>query len=401
MHTEIVPTTGAAAAVSRERAKLDELRRQYAPKASDIEFESFAGTATTMGLSPQAQQIWAVSRFNKRTNRYELTVQLGINGLRLIAERSRQYAGTEEPLYCGPDGQWTDVWVAEEPPVACKVRVWRKGAVVATTGVAYYREFRQEQNGLWRTMPLHMLAIAAERHALRKAFQFDIEAAERSLGDAEITVDELPTDDPGTLPGPPTRPQLAAAAVPAAAMSAAGFAQLEGTLDSTLDAMADEVVDAVRATPQGKMAPAPPAQAAPPRGTATPPSAGAEATTTGARGGGARAESPAVQGFFATLRDQCGLDRAAVRDLLGIQDDTWDDTTALREASLARQIPVTPKGLAQLAVVAHQLWTERQEGDCDPMATSWPQADSAADPTPDELSDAVRVLRDDVEPTPA
>lgn len=177
-------------------------KRLYAVGATDTEFEAFAATALGLGLDPRAKQIYAIQRFDKRENRKVLTIQLGIDGLRLIAQRSGQYDHTDEPLWCGPDGQWTDVWLdATHPPAACKVGVWRKGATGPTVGKVLYREFKQENSSFWRDAPANQLAVRAESQALRKAFQAEIGAAEAALTDAEYTVTELPTRGPAT-PGP-------------------------------------------------------------------------------------------------------------------------------------------------------------------------------------------------------
>jgi phage recombination protein Bet len=325
-----------------DRERLDLLKRNHAPHATDREFEYFASTAELLKLAPQAAQIYAVSRKNRQTGAYEMTVQLGVQGLRLIAERTGEYAGTEEPLWCGPDGQWTDVWLNDAPPVACKVRVWRKDARVPTTHTAMYREFRQETNPLWRTMPAHMLAIAAERHALRKAFQFDVEAHERALAEAEFTIDALPGED----------------AAPAAQLPPAEMRQL------TAPARQSPAASSPRLTSGEPEAPAPPPRGAlaggapAARPAATPPEALEPAAPLAPRepdGAPAAAEPPEITGFFATMADQLRLSRADVKHRLGVADIA-DDVEAINQALTERKFTGTRR--QRVAALIEQLATE-------------------------------------------
>lgn len=147
------------------------------------------------GLDPWAREIYLIGRKERVNGREQMkyTAQTGIDGFRHIAERSGEYVGREGPWWCGPDGQWTDVWLSDAPPSAARVTILRD-AHGPTTATAIYREFVpmrkvyegygdgrrpkrnpdgsavEEPQGLWGKMPAHMLAKCAEALAIRQAF---------------------------------------------------------------------------------------------------------------------------------------------------------------------------------------------------------------------------------------
>jgi phage recombination protein Bet len=137
-----------------------------APSCSGDELRLFAYACQRTGLDPFSKQIYAIKRGGK------MTIQAGIDGLRSIAERTGQLDGSET-LWCGDDGQWTDVWLGSKPPAAAKTTIWRKGAGHAFTGVARFADYNAGQ-GLWTKMGATMIAKCSEALALRKAFPADL-----------------------------------------------------------------------------------------------------------------------------------------------------------------------------------------------------------------------------------
>ena len=183
----------AAGTMFNER-QINLIREQIADGATDDELMLFVQVASSRGLDPFRKHVYAVMRYDSKKGREVMAIQVSIDGLRLIAQRSGRYEGQTPPMWCGPDGQWTDIWLAEGPPAAAKVGVYIKGTREPLVAVALYRTFVQKgRDGkptkFWADMPEHMLAKVAEAQALRKAFPE--EAAGLYTGDEMGQADNL------------------------------------------------------------------------------------------------------------------------------------------------------------------------------------------------------------------
>jgi phage recombination protein Bet len=163
----------AAKEIGEEKMRL--LRDTVARGLTMPEFGLFVEVCRRTGLDPFAKQVYAVKRYDKREGREVMTIQLGIDGFRSIAERTTRYAGQRGPFWCGDDGKWVDVWLSSSPPRAAKIEVLRKDFVEPLVGIALWTEYCQTTRdgspmGLWGKLPSVMLAKCAESVALRRAF---------------------------------------------------------------------------------------------------------------------------------------------------------------------------------------------------------------------------------------
>ncbi len=140
------------------------IRRTVANKANDDEFAIFLARCERTGLDPLNNQIHSVSRGGRQT------IQTGIDGYRLIADRTGNYAGSDDAVF--------ETDEEGDHPIIATVTVWKlvAGQRCAFTASARWREYAPagEQAFMWAKMPFLMLQKCAEAQALRKAFPQDL-----------------------------------------------------------------------------------------------------------------------------------------------------------------------------------------------------------------------------------
>jgi phage recombination protein Bet len=156
---------------------LDLIKSTVASELTEQEFKLFLYQCTRTGLDPLCRQIHPIKR--NSNNKNKMSIQIGIDGMRIIAERTNKYLGQVGPWWCGEDGIWKDVWLSSGSPVAAKVGILREGFKEPIYAVARFSSYCQsDYNGklthVWAKMGDIMIAKCAEALGIRKAFPHDL-----------------------------------------------------------------------------------------------------------------------------------------------------------------------------------------------------------------------------------
>lgn len=162
----IVKHEGVSAPSTFTQDQIDLIKTSLCKGLSDDEFKVFLYTCQRTGLDPFAKQVYCVKRGN------QMTIQTGIDGYRLVADRSGKYAPGQEPTYVhDANGKLLSA-------TAYVKKLTKDGTWHVVPATAHFDEYVQVFNnkpaGLWLKMPRTMLAKCAEALAIRKCFPAEL-----------------------------------------------------------------------------------------------------------------------------------------------------------------------------------------------------------------------------------
>jgi len=211
--------------------ELAAIREEYAKGASDAQFTLFISECRQRRLIPGVHvvfQVRAASEYDPITNSknrvFKATKITTINALRLLAVRTKEYQGQQEPLYVYLDdsGQPTRTSIGVPLPKddvtplipwAVKVGAYRAGfkePLIATARFDAYAVVKRDGTltDMWARRAPEQLAKCAEALALRMAFP-------EELGDLYIAEEFKEENEPTATPAPETStPPPAAVSTP-------------------------------------------------------------------------------------------------------------------------------------------------------------------------------------------
>jgi phage recombination protein Bet len=153
----------------------------------------FLYVAKRTGLDPLTKQIYAIYRWNNRQGKELMTIQSSIDGMRLVAQRTKQYSGQDDVIYLPIDE-------STKYPKKASVTVYKaiEGNKVGFTASARWAEYVQTDakgmpTHMWDHMPYLMLGKCAEALALRKAFPNELSGiyAEEEMAQSANPVSNL------------------------------------------------------------------------------------------------------------------------------------------------------------------------------------------------------------------
>ena len=192
---------------SSEQVRL--LGQTVAKDCNQDELAFFLNVCKLKRLDPFTGQVHCVKRWDSTLGAKKMSIQVGIDGFRVIAARTNDLAGISEPEFDDEE---------QEYPKWARVTVYRYGRdneKIPYTAKARYNEYVQTKqdgsaNHMWATKPYIMLGKCAEALALRKAFPDELSGmySDDEMGQADNDTHGTTPEQAGKKP-PVQQPQRA------------------------------------------------------------------------------------------------------------------------------------------------------------------------------------------------
>jgi len=154
--------------------QMDLIKNTVAKGSTDMELKMFLHQCKKTGLDPLAHQIYCVKRWNAKTQQNDTTIQTGIDGYRVVADRTGKYAGSDDYRFDNGLTEYEMLQAEKIQPTTATVTVYKmiNNVRCPFTATARWDEYYpgDKQGFMWKKMPFLMLGKCAEALALRKAF---------------------------------------------------------------------------------------------------------------------------------------------------------------------------------------------------------------------------------------
>jgi phage recombination protein Bet len=140
-----------------DQKELAAIKQMFAANLTEEQFKVYLMTCSRLNLDPVAKHIYGIARGGK------LTIQIGIDGFRFIADRTGAYA----------PGETEYIYDKDKKLIGAKVWVKKivQGQAFSFSETAFFSEYKPKQNdSMWKQFPHTMIAKCAEAKALRRAF---------------------------------------------------------------------------------------------------------------------------------------------------------------------------------------------------------------------------------------
>ena len=156
-----------------EEREAEILRSAICREGSAEDFALFVQVCKKTGLDPFAKQIFPVFRWSAEAKKKVMTIQTSIDGYRVIAERTGNYAPGKEVVFTYDESNEL------RSATAYVKKLTRDGTWHEISATAFWEEYAQitkegKLTQFWAKMPHVMLSKCAESIALRKAFPAEL-----------------------------------------------------------------------------------------------------------------------------------------------------------------------------------------------------------------------------------
>lgn len=188
---------------TKEQVEL--IKRTVAKGTTDDELALFLYIAKRTGLDPFARQIYCVKRWDSEQEKMVMTPQTGIDGFRLIADRTGRYAPGTITWETNKDNP-------QDLAATATIKKFVGGEWHEISATAFFQEYAQHKKDgsltrMWTKMPRLMIGKCAEALVLRKAFPAELSGVYTSDEMMQADTETQSTDKPATVP-PEKKPAL-------------------------------------------------------------------------------------------------------------------------------------------------------------------------------------------------